>query len=280
MTELATKTRCRHAACRAPIAFGLTAKGKRMPLDVTPVDPRPPGLHGSHPDPSGDRRRRRRARALPAALRDLSSGRRLPTPAIGFEPVRDASEPKGNGRKVNRGVIRAYWLALPEPRRTFTAVADRFGCSDVRVGQIAREDGWAKLLEEHEAAEAREMQKALVREVRRRARSRVDRLLSTLELYDRVNDVALDALPIGEDGKIIAGELRLESLLASMPGLFKMAELAAGEATDRVAIADVQPVLVAFARIAVLRAPAADRGEVMRELEAASAGLVVLEAGG
>lgn len=191
------------------------------------------------------------------------------------------SEPKSNGARVNWAAARAFWLALPEEIRTFKRVGDRFGVSGERVGQIARRDGWAKRLEELQRVEARELDKALEREVRKRARSRADRLLSTLEAYDRVNDLVLDALPLDGNGKIdlkAVGELRLESLLSAMPGLFKMAELAAGEATDRVAIADVQPVLVAFARIAVIRAPAADRGHVWRELEQAAAGLVELEA--
>lgn len=42
---LPTKTRCKHPDCLAPIAFGLTAKGRRMPLDVEPAEPTD-GLHG------------------------------------------------------------------------------------------------------------------------------------------------------------------------------------------------------------------------------------------
>ena len=43
---------------------------------------------------------------------------------------------------------------------------------------------------------------------------------------------------------------------------------------DRIALADVQPVLVAFARIAVMQAPEGRREETMRLLQEAAAGLV------
>jgi hypothetical protein len=186
----------------------------------------------------------------------------------------------GNGAaRVNWRAAKAYYLALPEERRSYAAVARRFGVSDVRVGQIAKRDGWAKAVEEIQAIEEREIQRVLRRELRNRA----ERISRTLEVYDRVSDLALELLPLDESGEIDVTRIRelpsLDALLGKMPGLFRMAELAAGEATDRVAISDVPPVLVAFARIAVLNADADRRGEVMRELEAASAGLVALSAG-
>lgn len=193
-----------------------------------------------------------------------------------------ASEPNGNGngsqRKLNRAAARAYWLALPEERRTFVAVARRFGVSDRRISQVAKADRWNEALEEAQRIEEGEMMRVLRREIR----SRAERLGRTLRLYDAANDLALELLPLNEDGSIDRTKLEgldLSDLLAKMPGLFRMAELAAGEATDRVAISDVQPVLVAFARIAVLNAPAERRGDVMELLEAASAGLVQIGAG-
>lgn len=193
------------------------------------------------------------------------------------------SEPKtshnGNRPRISWPVAKAYWLALPEEKRTYQAVADRFNVSAERVGQIARRDNWAE-----DADRVRvEQERALYREVRRTVRSRADRIARTLDFFDRANDLAIASLPIDANGEIDLTKLgearpKIEALLSSMPGLFKMAELAAGEATDRVAIAEVQPVLVAFAKIAVVNAPADRRGEVMAELEQASAGLVELGA--
>jgi hypothetical protein len=189
-----------------------------------------------------------------------------------------ASEPKGRNGPVNWLAARAYFLGLPAERRTFAQVARRFGVSDARVGQVARRDGWADDLEMVQELEDAEVK----RTVRAMIRSRAERLGRTLEFYDRVNDAAIASLPLGENGQVDLDKLgeqapKIESLLSSMPGLFKMAELAAGEATDRVAISELQPVLVAFARIAVVYAPVETRGEVIRELEAASAGLVTID---
>lgn len=190
------------------------------------------------------------------------------------------SEPKTNGRRISRTAARAYWLALPEERRSYKAVAERFHVSDVRIGQIARADDWPKALAELQTQADRIERQELAKELRRLARNRAERLGRTLEAYDRLNDLLLERIPIGEDGLVDVDqvrELKLETLITGLPGLFKMAELAAGEATDKVAIADVHPVLISFARIAVLRAPAEERGEVMRELESAAAGLIALE---
>lgn len=183
-----------------------------------------------------------------------------------------ASEPK----RINWPAARAYFLALPAHRRTYAEVSRRFKVSDVRVSQVARSQGW---IEEAEKIDERIEKRAITNLVRGRA----ERLTRTLELYDRASDLALASLPLDAKGEIDVKALgeakpKLESLLTSMPGLFKMAELAAGEATDRVAISELQPVLIAFAKIAVVHAPAEKRGEVIRELEAASAGLVTLDA--
>jgi hypothetical protein len=189
-----------------------------------------------------------------------------------------ASEPKSNGAhsyKIHWPAAKAYWLALPDDRRTYETVAQRFQVSAERVGQVARRDGWREELAALQADEDAEVRRVF----RRNARNRAERLGRTLEFYDRANDLALAEIPLDENGEVDLARLgeakpKVEALLSSMPGLFKMAELAAGEATDRVAIAEVQPVLVAFARIAVLRSSPEERGEVIRELEAASAGLV------
>jgi hypothetical protein len=198
--------------------------------------------------------------------------------------MNDSSPPKarrdGSPPKVNWQAAKAYFLALPVERRTFKAVAERFKVSDVRVGQIAKRDRWGEdVLRLDE-----EQERATWSKLRRELRSRADRVARTLELYDRANDLALELLPVREDGsidveKLGAGAPTLEQILRRIPGLFRMAELAAGEATDRVQIADVQPVLSAFARIAVLEAAPERRAEVMRLLEAASAGLVALPSG-
>ena len=187
-----------------------------------------------------------------------------------------ASEPKTKANGTNWEVAFAYYRGLPPHRRTKAAVARRFNVSDARVGQIARKDGW-----DEGARKADERVRARV--VTLGVRSRADRLARTIEVSDLVQDYAhlkLTAVngALDVDAADKAG-LTLDAALLRIPALFKMAELAAGEATDRVSIADVQPVLVAFARIAVLQSPADVRGETMRLLDAASSGLVALGPG-
>ena len=183
--------------------------------------------------------------------------------------------------KHDPNVLRAYWLALPVERRSFRVVGERFGLSSERIGQIARRDGWAEPLAEREVELERREAAEYRQVVRRIARNRAERLERTLEVYDRANDLLLEKLPLtpaGElDVKALAADLpSLEALLQRIPRLFRMAELASGEATDRIDVSSVQPILAAFAKIAVVHAPVEARGEVYRELEQACGGLVEL----
>lgn len=190
-----------------------------------------------------------------------------------------------NGSKpsISWAAAKAYWLALPAERRTFKAVADRFHVSAARVGQIATRDGWQKTLDELELEGVREAEQEVRRQFRRLARPRAERIANTLELYDRALDLAIGQIPLTADGKIdveaIAklGDRPLDRLLERMPGLFRMAELASGEATDRIHVAEVQPVLLAFARIALLDRPPEERERILGMLTAASSGLVEIE---
>lgn len=195
--------------------------------------------------------------------------------------AKDNRTPQQNGSRprISWAAALAYWLALPEDRRTYRAVADRFLISEARVGQVAKRDGWLKTLERIETEALVETEKEVRRRISRLARSRADRISSTLELFDRANDLALAQLPLTEAGEIdldAIGDVALDKILERMPGLFRMAELAAGEATDRVHVSEVQPVLLAFARIALL-----DRGDererILGMLTAASSGLVEIE---
>lgn len=184
-----------------------------------------------------------------------------------------------NGNGISPSAAKAYWLALPEGARTFQAVADRFHVDRSRISQIAKRDGWREALEAQELETMVETEKEVRRRISRLARSRADRISSVLELFDRANDLALSQLPLNDKGEIDLtkiGGVALDRILERMPGLFRMAELAAGEATDRVHVSEVQPVLLAFARIALL-----DRGEarerILGMLTAASSGLVEIE---
>lgn len=187
-----------------------------------------------------------------------------------------ATEEKAKANRVNWIAAKAYFLALPEERRTLKAVADRFQVSDVRVSQVAKRDKW---LAEADTIDRRVERKAITNLVRNRA----DRLTRTLEIYDRSTDLALQILPLDATGAIDVSKIdpskmpRIDQVLEKLPGLFRMAELAAGEATDRIALSELQPVLIAFAKIAVVNARPEDRGQVVRELEQASSGLVSLE---
>jgi hypothetical protein len=180
-------------------------------------------------------------------------------------------------------VALAYWLALPAERRTFQAVADRFRVDRSRISQIAKRDSWRDRLDELELEGIRDAERKVRETARRLALSRAQRIGNVLELFDRANALALSQIPLKPDGTVDLdalvelGDRPLDRLLERMPGLFRMAELAAGEATDRIHVTEIQPVLLAFARIALLDREPGERERILGMLTAASSGLVEIE---
>lgn len=189
----------------------------------------------------------------------------------------------GNGHRINWAAARAYWLALEPEKRSYQAVAERFGVTRQRVGQVARANGWPKALEELEELEEKTEMREIRRAIVARARSRGERVARTLELYDRASDLGLELLPLTDAGELdlaaIAEIPNLDTMLQRLPALFRMAELAAGEATENVAIVEIQPILIALSRVAIRNAPAERREAVLGELEEAMGGLLTIEAG-
>lgn len=173
------------------------------------------------------------------------------------------SKTKANG--TNWAAAKAYYLALPRHRRTKRAVAKRFGVSDARVGQVARLEHWDRDADSVDERTERRTTTLLVR-------SRAEREARYLEIVDLAADLTIELFERDQPGPT------LEQMLKRMPGLAKIERLVAGEATDRVDIADVQPVLIAFARIAVVHARPEARRDVVQALEAVSSGLVQLDA--
>lgn len=133
-----------------------------------------------------------------------------------------------NRRRFDHDAALAVFVSLG-PTRTLSDVAKRFKVSVQAIAKVAKADNWfdvaAKI--DREAAE-----KAL-RRVRRSREQRVEQALrivdGTLLLYEQKL----------ED---IAGDVKPQDVVA----LTKLAELLEGEATSRISISELQPLLNAF----------------------------------
>lgn len=124
--------------------------------------------------------------------------------------------------------------------------------SDVRVGQVARQRGWAE-----KAAEVD--RRADEASIRLAVRSREARIRKTLGIVDRL----LDRYEIDVD--------RLELKPSDLPNLVKLSELLIGEPTDRMEAVVVRRVFALVVERAGRFVPREQREEfltVMGELEA------------
>lgn len=123
----------------------------------------------------------------------------------------------------------AFAYFCSDPTVSYPKVSRQFSVSVTSVGKHARAEKWnerrAKL---HEQAANGALQRV--------RRSREQRVQKVLELVD----AAVDGFDARLDAKIA------EAKLSDLPALVKLAELLEGEATDRVDIRKVQPVIVAF----------------------------------
>jgi len=191
-------------------------------------------------------------------------------------PNKQPGAPKPNGKTGTNGgrkgvdwvAARAFYLSLPPHERTFIAVARRFSVSNSLVRRIAHRDGWP---DEAARMDAR-VAAAANGQVERTAEQRRAQIL---RMFDTVGD-KLEADVTAENG---SGELELAQLLTAYPQLHRMVKLEVGEATDRVAVADVQGVVAAVFQVAARFVPRELRGPFMAELEVAAGGLVVIEGG-
>ncbi len=163
----------------------------------------------------------------------------------------------GNGRRARNGGPRSridwaaafvYYLELTPPR-TFVAVAHRFGVSDTAVRQHARAEGWDEKVAGIDAAAARKLEQRAVRSIEQR-------MADTIRVADRLRQVALDD----------TSEIDPAVAVRSLPRYVHLELVHAGEATDRVAYAEVERALSGLVERALRHMTAEGRQAFLDEL--------------
>lgn len=177
-----------------------------------------------------------------------------------------AANPNGNRPTISRAAAKAYWLALPVEKRTYRAVAARFGVTPARITQIAREDGWQDTL-------AR-----IDREVVKRAER--DALRTQLELVAEQRKIAARLQDRTHQLFDDDTTLTLDQALRRLPAILRVDQLLSGEATDRVDRAEVTSVIVSLSQVAVIAGREGWPPErTLAALREATVGLVALTEG-
>lgn len=114
--------------------------------------------------------------------------------------------------------------------------------------------------------------------IRARAEERV--VEHTVESFQREAKALVHDMLAKLAASIKSGEEKPKA--ADITGIVKMGSLLHGEATDRVAIAEVQALVAGLVRITAENVPAERRGEVLEQLDAFErtfGGLVAIEGG-
>ena len=155
----------------------------------------------------------------------------------------------------------AHYLALG-PDRTYVAVARQFGVSARRVGAKAKDDGWREEVERIQAERAEAMKAEAIRTLDERQRE-------TIKVANLLRDTILEADgPIDPD---VAARV--------LPQYAKLEQLFAGEATERISVAELGEFVRRLVEVTGRFVPAEARdawrvavGSVVDELPALQAG--------
>lgn len=128
--------------------------------------------------------------------------------------------------KIDWGAALAFFVAM-DPPRAYSAVARRFSVSVTAVRTHARAEGWAQ-----HAADAD--QRAATKALERAGRTREERTAQLLRIYDRASQLVEDGLDVDDP------KLTLEQVFARFPDIHRIYRLETDQATDHMALAEVQ----------------------------------------
>lgn len=142
--------------------------------------------------------------------------------------------------------------------RTFPAVAARFGVSDTAVRKHANAERWRELALE---ADTRAAEKALAAA----GRTREQRAAQLLRIYDHAADRIEAGVKADANG---SAPLELELVFAKFPEIHRIYRLETDQATDQVAVAEVQAGFRSAMQVAIATVEAV-AGELLGERKAA-----------
>lgn len=160
--------------------------------------------------------------------------------------------------KIDWDAAFAYFAS--DATRSFGEVARKFGVSDTAVRNHAKPGDWLRRRAEMHAQAAANVEQRVMRKLE-------ERQFDTVRVAERLREIALAP----------EAEIDLDAALRMLPVYAKLEQLYAGEATDRVALGEVQIVIqavvaVAGRWVASELPPAERRAGFLAELETATSG--------
>lgn len=147
--------------------------------------------------------------------------------------------------RIDWGAALAWYVAMTPPR-TLGAVARQFGVSEAAVRNHAKPgadtpEGWAAVAVE---VDRRAAEKALAKA----QRTVEQRSAQLLRIYDAAADRVEAGITVDENG---VASIDVDTVFAKFPDLHRMMRLETEQATDHVALAEVQAGFRAAMRVAI-----------------------------
>jgi hypothetical protein len=154
----------------------------------------------------------------------------------------------------------AFAFFCSDPTASFPKVAAKFGVSDTAVRKHAKRDKWDEQRDEMHARAAATLSGTVLRSIQ-------ERQADTVRVAERLRAAAL-----AEDANV-----DFELAVKMLPVYSKLEQLFAGEATDRVDIRKVQPVIVAFVTRVARHVPESAKGDFAQDLDWLEGELLAIE---
>lgn len=178
--------------------------------------------------------------------------------------VPQRATPPPQRTRIDWGVAKARYVALGSDERSYLRIAREFKVSEVTVRKWARRDGWVEAAAKADAESA-------AKELAKAQRTIEQRNARTVELTEKLRDLAIAKVGVGEVDPNVA--------VRALPRYVQLEQLIAGEATARVELGDVQAIVTAVFTVAGRFVPADRRAEFLAELDGAVGGLAVIDGG-
>lgn len=148
----------------------------------------------------------------------------------------------------------AIYIGLEPPNRTFAEVSRRVGCSEASVQRWARKERWEE-----------QLQAALQRGVAKALKNREERTAQIVRIFDLAADRVEAGIRLDDNGVAV---LELDQVFQRFPDIHRIYRLETEQATDHVALAEVQAGFRAAMQVAI-ETVAAVAGELLGERKAA-----------
>lgn len=176
--------------------------------------------------------------------------------------VPQRATPPPQRTRIDWGVAKAYYVALPTSERSFARVAREYRVTPLTVRKHAHRDGWVEAAADADRSQAEAAMVTALGTIE-------ERNAEFIKVASRLRSIALDPQSV----------IDANVAVRALPRYQEKELLIAGEATGRIELGDAQAIIAAVFTVAGRFVPADRRDEFLGELDGAVGGLVAINGG-